>query len=253
MGWSAPRAPCPDDPRGDPARHLRGDRDAYRISAARPVQGTDEAAAHGQQRRAPVQRRAVPHVVRQLALHPAGAGPLATAYGAHLPADDPDDHARRLARRPTRGPLRRAPRPRKRAHHVDGRNAAAREDRRQRQRGRLRDDPGGARGGGDRHVDRALDHRRHPGRQGGAGRARVGPGEHLAPGGRWARARRPDNARHAAQQPSHRHRRGGTPGADRGVPPGLPDRRRSGRRGGACSRGPCSREPPLEGARPGDA
>ena len=56
-------------------------------------------------------------------------------------------------------------------------------------RDRLRDDPRPADGGRDRDVDRALDDRRDAGRQGGAGGARLGPRQHLAPGRRRARAR----------------------------------------------------------------
>ena len=48
--------------------------------------------------------------------------------------------------------------------------------------------PGAAHRGRHRDVDRALDDRRHAGRQAGAGRARLGPGQHLAPGRRRPRA-----------------------------------------------------------------
>ena len=75
--------------------------------------------------------------------------------------------------------------------------------------------PGLAHGGGDRDVDRSLDDRRHPGRQGGPGRARLGSRQHLAPGRRWARARGPDHARHAAHHPSDRLGPAGAAGADR--------------------------------------
>ena len=62
----------------------------------------------------------------------------------------------------------------------------------------LHDDPGAADRGRDRDVDRALDDRRHPGGQAGPGRARLGPGQHLAPDRRRARARGPDHAGHPA-------------------------------------------------------
>ena len=154
-----------------------------------------------------------------------GLSPLVT--GLDVPADDVDDHAGRLARRQAGEPVRRAPGARRRPDHVDRRHAAARADRIQRQRGRVRDDPGAADGRGDRDVDRALDDRGHAGRQGGSGRARLGHREHLASGGRGPRARDPGHARDPAHVPPDRHRRFGQPGADGRVPPGLPDRRRA--------------------------
>ena len=67
--------------------------------AADPVQGADPDAEERQHDRAAVQRGAVPDVVHQLALPAAGARPLAAPHRPDLPADDADDHARRLARR----------------------------------------------------------------------------------------------------------------------------------------------------------
>ncbi len=67
--------------------------------------------------------------------------------------------------------------------------------------------PGPADGGRDRHVDRPLDDRRHPGRQAGPAGPRIGPREHLAPDRRRARNRDPDHARHLAHEPPDRHGR----------------------------------------------
>ena len=50
--------------------------------------------------------------------------------------------------------------------------------------------PGVLTAAGHRDVDRALDDRRHPGRQAGTGRARVGARQHLAPGRAAASASR---------------------------------------------------------------
>ena len=69
--------------------------------------------------------------------------------------------------------------------------------------------PGILTAAGIAHVDRALDDRRHPGRQGGAGGARLGAREHLAPGRRRARAGGADHARHAAHDAPDRLRRAG--------------------------------------------
>ena len=102
---------------------------------------------------------------------------------------------------------------------------------RQRQRDRVRDDPGAADRGGDRDVDRPLDDRRHPGGQGGPDRPRLGTGQHLAPDRRRARARGPDHARHPAHDAADRPRPQRPGGADRRLPARVPDRRVPDRRG----------------------
>ena len=216
----------PDHRRHCPARRVRSDRDAPRLRTADPLQGAHQAAADRQQHRAAVQRLAVPDVVRELALPAAGAGALAAAHRPDLSADDADDHARRLAHRQTREPLRGAPRARRRPGPVDRRHAAARQSRLQRQPDRVHHDPRPAHRGGDRDVDRALHDRRHAGRQGGAGGARLRPRQHLAPGRRRARARDPGHARDPALEPPDRHRPAGAAGLDRRLPARLSDRRR---------------------------
>ena len=118
-GWDTFAALGPIVARHRPARGVRRDRDARRVRAADPLQGADQAAADRQHDRAAVQRGAVPDVVRELAVPAAGAGSLAAAHRSDLPADDADDHARRLARRQAREPLRRAPGARRRADHDD--------------------------------------------------------------------------------------------------------------------------------------
>ena len=59
---------------------VRRDRGAPGVRAADPLQGADQAAADREHHRAAVQRRAVPDVVRELALPAAGARPLAAAH-----------------------------------------------------------------------------------------------------------------------------------------------------------------------------
>ena len=93
--------------------------------------------------------------------------------------------------------------------------------------------PGVLTAAGIAHVDRALHDRRHPGRQGGPGGARLRPREHLPPGRGRPRACAPDHLRHPAHHPPDRLGRAGGAGADRRLPAGLPDRRRSGGGGGA--------------------
>ncbi len=124
----------PDRDRGRPARGVHRDRDAPGVRAARPLQGVAQAAEDRQHDRAAVQRGAVPDVVRELSLHAAGAGAVAATRGLDLPADDVDDHARRLARRQAREPVRRALGARRRTDHADRRDAAVHEDRIERQR-----------------------------------------------------------------------------------------------------------------------
>ncbi len=102
-----------------------------------------------------------------------------------------------------------------------------------RQPDRVHHAPRTAHGGRDRNVDRPLDDRRHPGRQGGAGWPRVRARQHLAPDRGRPGAGGPGDARHAALQPPDRHRRTGAAGAHRRLPPRLPDRRRPRRGGGA--------------------
>ena len=136
VGWGSTTALGPIILGAGAARRVRRDRDARGVRAARPLQGADQAAPGRQQHRAAVQRGALPDVVRELPLPAAGAGPLAAAHRPHLPADDADDHAGRLARRQAREPLRRALGARRRARHADGRTGAAREDRVERQRRR---------------------------------------------------------------------------------------------------------------------
>ena len=88
------------------------------------------------------------------------------------------------------------------------------QDRLQRQPDRLRDHPRRAHRGRDRDVDRALDDRRHPGRQGGAGRPRLGARQHLPSGRRRTRAGAADHLRHPAHHPPDRHRPAGRRRAD---------------------------------------
>ena len=155
------------------ARGVRGDRDAVRVGSARAVQGADEVAADGEQRRAAVQRGAVPDVVRELPLPPAGARPLAPAHGPDVPADDADDHAGGLSLRPAGQPLRRAHRALRRPDDADRRHVADGADRFERQRDRLHHGPGSPDRGGHRDVDSSLHDRRHPRRQEGPGGARA--------------------------------------------------------------------------------
>ena len=216
----------PDRARRDPARAVRGDRDARGLGAADSLQGTHQAAADSQQHRPAVQRVAVPDVVRQLPLPAAGARTLPAAHRPDLPADDAHDHARRLARGAAREPLRRAAGARQWADHADRRDAAARENRIQRQRDRVRDDSRPADRGGHRDVDRPLHDRRHAGRQGGSGGARVGTGQHLPPGRRRSRAGGSDHAGHPALHAPDRLGGAGRAGPDPRLPARLPDRRR---------------------------
>src|ERR1700760_2474429 len=183
------RGARPDRARPAAARGVRPDRGPRREGAADPDQRADETAEDGEHDRAAVQRGAVPDVVRQLAVHPAGARALAASHGADLPADDADDHADRLTRGQARQPFRRAPGARQRPADDDGRPLAVHADRLARQRDRLRRDPGRAHGGGHRDVDRAFDDRRDAGREGGAGGARVGARQNPPPGRRAGRGR----------------------------------------------------------------
>ena len=208
------------------------DRDVGRLRTADPLQGADQAIAGRQQHRAAVQRLAVPDVVRELALSATGAGSLAAAHRPDLPADDLDDHAGGLAGGQACGPIRGEGRARRRADHADRRDAAALADRLQRQPDRLHHDPGPADRGGHRDVDRALHDRRHPGRQGGPSRARLGPCQHLPPDRRRAWPGGAGDACDPALKPADRRRRACAPGADRRLQARLPDRCRPGRGGG---------------------
>ena len=233
------------------ARRVQRDRGALRLLAADPLPEADPGAERRQRRRRALQRRALPDVVRQLALPAAGARALAAAHGPDVPADGAGDHDRRVARRQAGEPLRRARRARRRAADDDRRHAAVLADRVQRQLDHLRDDPRDAHGGGHRALDRLLDDRRHAGRGAGADRPRLGAREHLAPGRRRHRPRRPDHARHPAHQSSDRHRPAGARGADPGLPPRVPDRRRP-HRGGRARRLRAG-APRRPGARPAAA
>ena len=108
-----------------------------------------------------------------------------------------------------------------------------RADRRERQRRRIRGPPRRPGRDRDRALGRRLDDRRHPGGATRAGRSRVGPRQHLAPG-RWGDR---DRAAHLAGQPAHQSSDRPEPGraerTDRRLSARLPDRRRAVRTGGA--------------------
>ena len=157
--------------RARPPRELRRHRVAPR-RAARPATRADAATPSSKRRRPSLQRRPLPHVVRELALPAAGARALAAARRSGLPADGAHDHDRRAPGGSPRRALRRPSRPHVRAHDDDGRTAPARPDRDERQRDRLRHPAGRPRCARHRSLDRPVDHRGHAGRAAGAG----GPG-----------------------------------------------------------------------------
>ena len=195
-----------------------------------PFKDLAEGAQRRQRHRLVVQRRAVPDVVRELALSAAGARAISAEGGTPVPADGADDHGGRPQRRQAGQPLRRASGARRRPDHDDVRDAVVHEDRRQRQPNRLRGDPGGPDRGGNRHVDRPLDDRRDPRSQTWSGRARIGARQHLPAGRRRARTRGPDHTCHLALEPPDRPRARGAAGADRRLPARVLHRRRPVRR-----------------------
>ncbi len=71
-GWGSPDGLIPIASRRGAARAVRRHRDALRRRAARPVPRSDEAGSRRERDRPALQRRAVPDVVRDLALSPAG-------------------------------------------------------------------------------------------------------------------------------------------------------------------------------------
>ena len=95
-------------PRPGTAGWVCGDRGAICGRSADSAQGAEQAAEGVQRDRAAVQRGALSDVVRELAVHAAGAGTFTAARWTDVPADDADDHARRLSGGQACGPFRRA-------------------------------------------------------------------------------------------------------------------------------------------------